>query len=302
MMAFSPRAFSFALIGAAVASTKARQHSCTALAGSKKQLIVVKLGGSAITVKNKLETLNENALDATAAHIALATKSGDIQLAVLHGAGSFGHFQAKKFLISKGDSHPQWALGFADTRRAVTTLNLEVVSRLVRASVPAVGLSPFPTSATASKLLHAPGTMDQVKATLDAGLVPVVHGDAVFDAKQGSAIMSGDLILDYLCSTLKPSAAVFLTDVPGVFTKPPGQPGAQLIPKILVSSDGRASLPEMSTAEHDVTGGIEEKLRTAISVVVKCNIPVYIVQVGTQHAADALSGKVPKVATALERG
>ena len=64
-----------------------------------------------------------------------------------------------------------------------------------------------------------------------------------------------------------------------MFTKPPTEPGATLISEILVAADGSCQLPEMSTAEHDVTGGIEEKLKTAIAVVVKCGIPVYIVQV-----------------------
>ena len=38
----------------------------------------------------------------------------------------------------------------------------------------------------------------------------------------------------------------------------------------------------------DVTGGIAEKLRTAAAVVAVHGIPVYIVQVGTEHAAEAL--------------
>lgn len=61
----------------------------------------------------------------------------------------------------------------------------------------------------------------QAKAVLDAGLVPVLHGDAVLDRVQGSAIVSGDMILDSLCASLRPTAAVFLTDVPGVRTAKP---------------------------------------------------------------------------------
>jgi len=86
--------------------------------------IVVKLGGSAITIKAQLETLKEETLEATVQHIAAASRSG-VRLAVLHGAGSFGHFQAKRYGISNGNGHLQWALGFADTRRAVTRLNHE---------------------------------------------------------------------------------------------------------------------------------------------------------------------------------
>ena len=123
-------------------------HADAAPSASKR--IVVKMGGSAITVKSKLETLNAATLDATAAHVAAAHASG-VNLAVLHGAGSFGHFQAKKYLISKGNAHPEWAFGFADTRRAVTTLNHEVVTRLVGAKVPAVGVSPFPSCWTSRK-------------------------------------------------------------------------------------------------------------------------------------------------------
>mmetsp|Transcript_23380 Transcript_23380/g.52738 ORF Transcript_23380/g.52738 Transcript_23380/m.52738 type:complete len:303 (-) Transcript_23380:272-1180(-) len=299
----TPRAFiSFSVLGAAVVASEVHRKGFHAFAAalSLQPCIVVKMGGSAITIKNKLETLNEKALDTTARQIADAARQGT-KLAVLHGAGSFGHFQAKKYLISKGDSHPDWAFGFADTRRAVTTLNIEVVSRLVKARVPAVGLSPFPCAVTSGKKLSLAGPLAQAKEVLDKGFVPVLHGDAVFDDRQGSAIVSGDLILDTLCQGLSPTAAVFLTDVPGVFTKPPSESGAQLIPEILVGPDGSCSLPEMSTAEHDVTGGIEEKLKTAIAVVVKCGIPVYIVQVGTEHAGDALAGKVPKVATVLRR-
>lgn len=288
---------SLCLLASTVTVVEASRRWTPAYNAPEKR-IVVKMGGSAITVKSQLETLNETTLDATANQIALAHASG-VNLAVLHGAGSFGHFQAKKYLISKGNSHPDWAFGFADTRRAVTTLNHEVVTRLVNAKVPAVGISPFPSCWTRRRgTLGSAGSMSHTTEILGAGLVPVLHGDAVIDQMQGSSIVSGDLILETLCSDMKPTSAVFLTDVPGVFTKPPNEPGAQLIREIIVSSDGTCELPVMSTAEHDVTGGIEEKLKTAISVV-KQGVPVYIVQVGTEHAKDALCGREPKVCTVL---
>jgi isopentenyl phosphate kinase len=109
------------------------------------------------------------------------------------------------------------------------------------------------------------------------------------------------MILEYLCSSLRPTAAVFLTDVPGVFTKPPAEEGAKLIPEITVDYEGRAHLPMMSSADHDVTGGIEVKLKTAISIVAQFGIPVFIVEVGTRHAADAINGRVPEIATAIRR-
>jgi isopentenyl phosphate kinase len=61
-----------------------------------------------------------------------------------------------------------------------------VVSRLVRASVPAVGVSLFPSVVTASRRLEVslPGVLDEVAALLDRGFVPVLHGDAVLDLDQ----------------------------------------------------------------------------------------------------------------------
>ena len=58
--------------------------------------------------------------------------TGDAVL--LHGAGSFGHFQAHKHGTSKGLAGGGW-LGFCDTRGSVTLLNNHVVRALVAAGV-----------------------------------------------------------------------------------------------------------------------------------------------------------------------
>merc|ERR1711865_515192 len=56
--------------------------------------IVVKIGGSAGTHKSRFETLNKVALEAVADQLKVASDSGQ-RMAVIHGAGSFGHQQAK---------------------------------------------------------------------------------------------------------------------------------------------------------------------------------------------------------------
>jgi isopentenyl phosphate kinase len=48
-----------------------------------------------------------------------------------------------------------------------------------------------------------------------------------------------------------------------------------------------------------VTGGIEGKLKTAFEIAKEMKIPVYIVQVGTEHARKAMSGDVPDVGTII---
>jgi isopentenyl phosphate kinase len=54
--------------------------------------------------------------------------------------------------------------------------------------------------------------------------VPVFHGDAVFDVDTDVAILSGDVVVRELCAFFKPKRAVFVTDVPGIFDKPPPKP------------------------------------------------------------------------------
>jgi isopentenyl phosphate kinase len=90
---------------------------------------------------------------------------------VVHGAGSFGHFEASQYGITKPHSTPQHTLleGFAKTRASVTRLNHLVVSALVAAGVPAVGLSPFGSCFCANGVLSPDwqqGYVDAVHATL----------------------------------------------------------------------------------------------------------------------------------------
>jgi len=60
---------------------------------------------------------------------------------------------------------------------------------------------------------------------LVAGFVPILHGDCVLDDVQGCAILSGDKIIEKLVEKLRPRRVVFLTDVDGIFDKPPEMEG-----------------------------------------------------------------------------
>jgi isopentenyl phosphate kinase len=51
--------------------------------------------------------------------------------------------------------------------------------------------------------------LQAVKSCLDAGLVPVLHGDVVLDDQQGSTILSGDRVVSYLAE-VRPNQQVSL--------------------------------------------------------------------------------------------
>ena len=262
--------------------------------------VVVKLGGSCATHKSEFEIANFTVITETAAQLARRpSTAGDAVL--LHGAGSFGHFQAHKHGTSKGLAGGGW-LGFCDTRGSVTLLNNHVVRALVAAGVPAVGLPPFPaTRLRRRKLQDFPPLLTPVADALNRGLVPVLHGDAVYDDDQGCAIVSGDALMVRMCDALQPELCVFLTDVAGVYDRPPSEPGAVLLEELFVSRNGElVENLATSTSAHDVTGGIRAKLEAACRIAAD-GTPVVIVQAATEHAERALAGRRPRVATLILR-
>ncbi|WIA37910.1 hypothetical protein OEZ86_001287 [Tetradesmus obliquus] len=300
------------------------QHSTSAAPPTATPIpchCIIKLGGSAITKKNKFETLKEDVLRQVCSSIKQHHSTAPGGIVLVHGAGSFGHFQASHYGVARGGHDPAAAVrGFVETRRSVTQLNHAVVSALVDAGVPAVGLSPCGTwSCSGRQLQDASPGIAAVQAALQHGLVPVLHGDCVFDATLGVTILSGDAILRALAAALRPAYCVFLADVAGLLTQPPQQPGARLIPAVEVAPDGSwsvaaaaaaAASPEaggssaagndssssssktrmavqLTAAAHDTTGGIAAKVEEAAGVVLG-GCPVVIAQAGTASGAAAV--------------
>lgn len=106
---------------------------------------IIKWGGAAITDKGAFETLNQPTLDAVAADVrdALQNTSIDSNVVIVHGAGSFGHFQASEYGVAKGGlGQAEVRKGFALTRQSVLKLNHAVIDVLLQLGVNACGQSP----------------------------------------------------------------------------------------------------------------------------------------------------------------
>ena len=276
---------------------------------------IVKLGGAAITDKTQLETLNEDVLNTVAAQIDHLIKCGE-RIIIVHGAGSFGHFQAVESGIAHGGKpeldHAAILQGFSQTRLSVTKLNNLVVSALVKRGIPAVGVSPMGSWITGNRRILADGC-NQIAALLEEGFLPVLHGDAVFDTCTTFTILGGDPIMTRLCQVFRPKrAAVFMTNVQGIFDRPPAESSgssARLLRKILVQSstssstiggggfegtfwqgfDADGSIVEgIETSElgHDTTGGVRAKVEEAVEAV-RAGISVRVVKAGSEAALHA---------------
>ena len=302
----------------------------------KKRIVIVKIGGSSITEKAQLETLNPTALEwfaqtiqsssLSSTHSKIKNKNGDdsdnddlkTQFVIVHGAGSFGHYHAKEFgfrgvtssNVNKSFSNnpKQIREGISKTRLSVQTLHLHVLSSLVQHDVPAVGISPFATSPIYEQDLDLTSLSASVLRALEQDMVPVIHGDAVFHDEsihhyRGSGgILGGDDIVyalaTYLVKQSDPATTaidvVFITDVDGVFTSDPkSNPNAQLVPVLEISSEGAIVQKNVeaskSSHDHDVTGGLESKLKSAIQIAQQ-GMQVIIVKCQSQSAAHAVQG------------
>jgi isopentenyl phosphate kinase len=215
---------------------------------------------------------------------------------IVHGAGSFGHFQAKQYGL-KGQSTPptidttknnntsaniltindtgRWRYqnrGLASTRLSVQKLNRLVVETLLDNGINAVGISPcinIPGVEAHVTFQPEPISMlkQVVRRTIQAGLVPVLHGDACLYGNDQVGILSGDTLVEVLGNSSWVSRAVFLTDVDGVFTDDPRtNPNVTLLREIAVDpmtkdlvleSDQQTVKASGSSHGHDVTGGLK---------------------------------------------
>ena len=314
----------------------------------KKEIVIVKFGGSALTNKDKFESLRDVVLGSVSDQIKKLQTENNL-IILIHGAGSFGHFTAKSYSLSNGGYESSWLEGVSITRRSVTRLNGFVLDSLLAAPIPAVSVELFPTTIVSNKSsdeLHQPGAIAFATKLLQHGFLPVLHGDVVLNGNNRCSIYSGDKIMKWLCNSFHSKdksksdsnegfnikAAVFLTDVAGVFSHPPDHPSAMLIRQIVIdcddsdrnqsmscytqysdqnlamkshlSSDGgdRDEVIQISTSQmvHDVTGGIAGKLQTAVDIA-RLGIPVYIVQAGTEHALKAMQGIKPDICTVISR-
>ncbi|KAH9614541.1 hypothetical protein KSS87_019185 [Heliosperma pusillum] len=325
---------------------------------------IVKLGGAAITCKNELEKINEENLRAVSTHLRQAMMSGQAvgmdwstrpgqspisvdvnhiayqsppdssNFIIVHGAGSFGHFQASQSGVHKGGLNQSLVrAGFVATRISVTSLNLEIVRALAQEGIPSIGISPFSSGWTTNQRNVASADIATVAGAIDSGFIPiylkyvfeplgwnlnpyprfrmeflgkkwshaeVLHGDAVLDHSQVALASSTEIFMFCLSKQL----ILYHTDVFGVYDRPPSEANAILLREIAVDEDGNWSVinpaPETMSKQVEITVAAHDTtggMLTKISeaaAIAKLGIDVYIVKAATDHSLKALKGEVER--------
>ena len=172
--------------------------------------VVLKLGGSVVTRKDEPETVDSDRLAAAANAVA----DSDRSLVIVHGGGSFGHYHAAEYDVTTADGTHD-AAGVAAIHGAMKRLNAAVVEALTERDVPAVPGHPFSAaSRDGDGRLTLP--TGQVRTLLAEGFVPVLHGDLVAHAGEGTTVLSGDELVVSLAPAVDADRVGVCSTVPGV--------------------------------------------------------------------------------------
>ncbi len=228
-------------------------------------LIFLKLGGSLITDKTVPFTPRMEKISEIASEIANARQTHpDLSLVLGHGSGSFGHTAGRKYGTRQGvRTAEEWA-GFAEVWYQASELNRYVMSALTSAGIKAVAFAPV-ASVLARDGKVARWDLEPLRRGLEAGILPVVYGDVVFDEVRGGTILSTEDLFGHLARELKPKSILLAGLEQGVYADFPAR--REIVGKITPVSFASIKKRVGAGLGQDVTGGMEAKVEQMIELV-----------------------------------
>jgi len=227
--------------------------------------IILKLGGSLITDKTRPYTPRLEKLDNLATQIATALKeNAGLQLVLGHGSGSYGHQAANLYGTRQGVSGSEGWKGFAEVWYQASVLNRLVIEALRRAGLPAVTLAPISAVMARNGQISA-WYLGPLLAGLANGLIPVIHGDVIFDEARGGTILSTEDLFTHLAPLLQPERILIAGLEEGVWKDFPSR--THLLKEITPQTLAQQALGLGSSAGADVTGGMKSKVTEMLALV-----------------------------------
>ncbi|NJC98414.1 MAG: uridylate kinase [Anaerolineales bacterium] len=246
-----------------------------------KELVFLKLGGSLITDKTKPYTPRLDVMEDVALQIATALRTQpNLRLVIGHGAGSFGHVPASEYHTRDGlpprstplvhrerdETEGNYWMGFAEVWYQASSLNRFVMQALHNAGVHAIALHPS-ASVIASSGRASIWETTPIRMALAAGIVPVIHGDVVFDEVRGGTILSTEDLFAHLAHALSPERILLAGLEAAVWMDFPAR--TKKIEKITPDSFKEVSAGVGKSHGADVTGGMESKVSEMLELVQK---------------------------------
>lgn len=265
-----------------------------------ENLTFLKLGGSLITDKDHPNTSRKDVLARLAGEIRSTLHNQPrMQLILGHGSGSFGHAAARKHGTRQGVSGPAGWHGFFEVWKEARALNQIVVEALAAAGVPVVA---FPPSAAVIARGGQPISWDlaPIRAALAAGLVPLVNGDTIFDEDRGGTILSTEDLFCYLAQQFQPQRILLAGLEEGVWADFPVC--SQLIETITPENFPDYTTQIVGSASVDVTGGMLEKVRRMLGLVIQQPDLEALIFSGRQPGAIASALGGSRIGTRISQG
>jgi isopentenyl phosphate kinase len=233
-----------------------------------EQRIVIKIGGSVITRKDAqsfpmdIDTIKKTAenyirsdrMVSLSNQIKVALQNDkNIRIIIINGVGPFGHYLVKNKVPSK------------TVRESVRYLNDIFVSYFSKLDLPIVTLPPSDYVSYSNGKFDMRRLLKKAKEVMDNGKIVSTYGDQLKNGK----VVSGDDLLLSLAEFWEAQKIISVSDVKGIYNKPPHKPGAKLIKTVHAHA---YEVAEYDMPNIDVTGGLlgkVEKLKEAAMIGIK---------------------------------
>ncbi|MGC8568749.1 MAG: hypothetical protein ACP5LW_01925 [Nitrososphaeria archaeon] len=252
--------------------------------------VVVKLGGSCITYKDKPFTINEDSLRT----ISSALHDAGMNYFIVHGGGSWGHTAAIMYGLSSF-SYSRHAKGVAYTKLKMQELSSAVQKFLIDSGVHTFY---FPAQVLDERIKRE---LEEISAT---GVYPLTYGDVIYEAGKGFRVIGGDEIIMKLSGFINVVRVVFIMATPGIMDE-----NGRVIERISLREStgstyigdvpiimGNYSVPfsdvlrKMDSSSPDATGGIAYKLYVSLQLARRGIPAIFVGASDKENIIKALNG------------
>ena len=222
-------------------------------------MILIKLGGSIITNKEKPLSPRRKTIDS----IAKSLKKNSEPIIIVHGGGSYGHYWSVKYDMHTKEKKYDLR-GVAIIKNSMIELNKIILDSLLKNK-----LSPYCLPPTDFMSGNKPVSkkVKEIEKIAKSGMIPVTYGDALWFGQNKTFILSGDKIMTHIAKILKPRLTIFALNEDGVYS--------DLRSKKLIY-ELKGERPSISENKMDVTGGMTRKIEEA-SKIAKMGMNVFFV-------------------------
>lgn len=238
---------------------------------TKKDLIIIKIGGSILTNKNTSPfIINKKLIVKIAQNISKGFNSKKQNVIIVHGAGSAGHIIAKEHDLINGSKN----IAKKNSATKQIQKNIIQLQSIITKAINNTGLKVCSVQSS-DICLNARGTLsffnnDVIEKLLKNNIIPVLSGTMVPDTEWKYSILSGDTIVTHIAKNFHTHTIALASDIDGVFTKDPYRnPDAKFIKTINLADilKNKKSYTLGGAHTTDVTGGLIGKLQALLPLI-----------------------------------